>query len=309
MIKNIIAAFFCCILYSAAAAQTKDTAVYIGGNTVLLSEVVVNSKLDVTSFIKRVENDTTFYKAFKNLDILGYTSLNDIRMLDKKGQTEASLYSKTKQTEQKGCRTQQTLTEQTTGDFYTSSHQYNYYTAEVYASLFFAKGIICGENNVVGEKDISTEGLSGVDKHKKQLEMLFFSPGKKINGIPFISNKTAIFDEDMAAKYDMNIDIDRRDTINCYVFSIKVKPSYTNNVFLDEMTTWFDAKTFEVLARNYTLSYDAGVYDFDVQMQVELTHFGEYLVPTLLRYNGNWKIILNPRERGVFTATFFDYNK
>jgi hypothetical protein len=309
MIKKIMPAFFCTMLCLATTAQTKDSTVQVGIKTIVLSEVVVNSRLDVASFINRVKNDTSFYKAFKNLDVLGYSSINDIRMLDKKGNTEASLYSKTKQIEQKGCRSLQTLSEQTTGDFYNSNHEYNYYTAELYASLFFAKGTICGENNIVGQKDISTEGVSGMEKHKKQLEVLFFNPGKKIEGIPFISNKTAIFDDDMAAKYDMSIDIGQRDTINCYIFSIKVKPAYTNDVVIDEMTTWFDVKNFEVLARNYSLSYDAGVYDFNVQMQVELTHFGNYLVPSLLRYNGNWKVIFKPREHGVFTATLFDFNQ
>jgi hypothetical protein len=310
MIKKIIPAFFCCILYLISfAQQAKDTAVFIGGKSILLFDVVVNSKLDIASFIKRVKNDTTFYKAFKNLDIIGYTSLNDIRMLNKKGGTVASLYSKTKQTELNGCRSMQTINEQATGDFYTKDHHYNYYTAELYASLFFTQGTICGENNIVAQKDISTEGSTGIEKHKKQLEMLFFNPGKKINGIPFISNKTAIFDDDMADKYDMSIDIKEHDTTSCYVFSIKVKPDYTNDVVIDEMTTWFDTKNFDVLARNYTLSYDAGVYDFNVQMQVELTHFGEYLIPSLLRYNGDWKVIFKPREHGVFTATLFDFNK
>src|ERR1700733_2863116 len=127
MIKKIIAAFFCWLLCLSAIAQTKDTAVYIGGKAVTLSEVVVNSKLDITSFIYRVKNDTSFYKAFKNLDILGYTSINDIRMLDKKGGTATSLYSKTKQIEENGCRHLQIINEQTTGDFYNSNHSYNYY--------------------------------------------------------------------------------------------------------------------------------------------------------------------------------------
>ena len=43
-----------------------------------------------------------------------------------------------------------------------------------------------------------------MEKHKEQLKMLFFNPGKKINGLPFISGKTEIFDEPMAEKYDMS---------------------------------------------------------------------------------------------------------
>ena len=73
------------------------------------------------------------------------------------------------------------------------------------------------------------------------------------------------------------------------------------------MTTWFDDVTYEVVARTYVLSYRAAVYDFKVKMEVEMTHFGKYLVPSLIRYNGNWKAIFKKRERGVFTATLFDF--
>jgi hypothetical protein len=44
-----------------------------------------------------------------------------------------------------------------------------------------------------------------------------------------------------------------------------------------------------------------------VQMEVSMTKFGGYLVPSLIRYTGNWKAIFKPRERGVFTATLFDF--
>jgi len=75
------------------------------------------------------------------------------------------------------------------------------------------------------------------------------------------------------------------------------------------MITWFNDIVFEIIARNYSISYDAGVYDFNVQMQVELSKIGEYLVPSLIRYIGNWKAIFKKRERGIFTATLFDFVK
>ena len=56
-----------------------------------LSEVVVRTDINVPKFIDRVKNDTTFYKAFKNLHVLGFTSLNDIRITDKKGKQKAGL--------------------------------------------------------------------------------------------------------------------------------------------------------------------------------------------------------------------------
>jgi hypothetical protein len=44
-------------------------------------------------------------------------------------------------------------------------------------------------------------------------------------------------------------------------------------------------------------------------MEVTMTKFGTYTVPSLIRYTGNWKVILKPRERGVFTATLFDFKE
>jgi len=289
------------------AQQKNDTTVKVDGNYITMSEIVVNNKLDVASFINRVKNDTTFYKAFRNLRILGYTSLNDIRMLDKNGKVQASLQSKTQQIRSENCRKMKVLQQSVKGDIFDNSGNYNYYTAQMYAGLFFTKDSVCGENNIVKGHDFSTSGLSGIEKHKEQLKMLFFNPGKKINGLPFISNKTAIFDESMADKYDMNIDFRDYENIPCYVFTIKVKDGQESSVVIDEMTTWFSEKNFEIVARNYSLNYDAGVYDFKVDMEVKMTKAGDLLVPALLRYNGSWKVIFKKRERGVFTATLFDF--
>jgi hypothetical protein len=289
------------------AQQENDSTIKVDENYITLSEIVINNKLNVPSFIERVKTDTTFYKAFRNLRIIGYSALNDIKMLDKKGKIEASLHSKTKQIRTGDCRKMQVIDQSVTGDMFDQKGDFNYYTAQMYAGLFFTKDSVCGENNIVKGHEFSTNGLSGMEKHKEQLKMLFFNPGKKINGLPFISNKTEIFDESMAGKYDMAIDFSEHDSIPCYVFKIKVKPNKKNEVVIDEMTTWFNEKTFEIVARDYSLSYDAGVYDFAVDMHVEMTKVGDLRVPSVLRYNGNWKAIFKKRERGLFTATLFDF--
>src|SRR5437868_15515879 len=120
-------------------------------------------------------------------------------------------------------------------DMYNINHNFNYYTAHMYSGLFFTKDSVCGEDNIVKGHEFSTEGLSGMDKHKQQLKMLFFNPGKKISGLPFISGKTEIFDESMAAKYEMNIDVSDFNKVNCYVFTIKVKDDKRNGVVINEM--------------------------------------------------------------------------
>lgn len=278
-----------------------------------LSEVVVRTDINVPKFIDRVKNDTTFYKAFKNLHVLGFTSLNDIRIIDKKGKQKAALESKTRQNRANGCRTMDVLSATTQGDFYNDDSSYNYYTAELYAGLFFTKNKVCGENNIVAGTSFDAKGKSGAAKHKEQLKMLFFNPGKKIPGIPFIGNKINVFDPDVAEYYDFLIDQVEYEGKPVYLFSVKARtdlsPGEKNKIVIDNMITWFDAKTMEVLARNYSLSYDAGVYDFDVSMEVQMTKFGDYLIPKTLRYKGNWDVVFKKRETGVFTATLFDFTK
>jgi hypothetical protein len=299
----------CCMV---CKAQT-DSNVTVNKKIITLKEVVVRNNLNVPAFIDRVKDDTTFYKAFRNLKILGYTALNDIRMMNKKGKVKASLSSKTRQAVKNNCRWMETLGEQITGDIYDKRRQWNYYTAEMYAGLFFAVDTVCGETNIVKGTAFNTKGKSGMAKHKEQLKMLFFNPGKKIPGLPFIGNKIALFDEDVADLYDFVIDMESFKGDMCYVFRIIPRTDLTNGekdrVVINEMTTWFNTGNWEIVARNYDLSYRAGVYDFDVHMEVEMTRFEELLVPKVLRYNGSWDVVTKKREQGAFTATLFDFTR
>ncbi len=312
MIRSVCITLFFSILSLAMQAQEDSLDNERLAKMMSLSEVVLRSDLNVPRFIQRVKEDTTFYKAFRTLHIVGFTSLNDIRISDKNGNGKASLQSKTRQKRTSRCRTMDILDEETTGNFYDSDRNYNYYTAQLYAGLFFTKDTVCGENNIVKGIEFRTKSKRGLEKHKEQLKMLFFDPGKKIPGIPFIGDKIDIFDPDRARFYDFSIDQADYEGQSCYIFSIKAKEGLggkKDKIVIDKMITWFNAKTMEVMARNYDLSYDAGVYDFDVHMEVQLTKFGNYLVPKLLRYNGSWKVAFKKRERGVFTATLFDFRE
>ena len=301
------------LLFFSFSLLAQDSSLNVGNKTVTLKEIVVRNKLNVPGFIERVKTDTTFYKAFKNLKILGYTALNDIRMRDKQGKETATLQSKTQQLVSNGCRTTQKIEEKITGDIYDENKNWNYYTGELYAGLLFAKGMVCGENNIVKGNDLNVKDKKGIEKHKEQLKMLFFNPGKKIPGIPFIGDKIAIFDDNVSQLYDFVIDMADYKGQLCYVFTIKARADLTssqkNDVVINEMVTWFNNKTLEIVARNYDISYDAAVYDFNVQMEVQMEKFNDLLVPKLIRYNGNWHALFKKRERGVFTATLFDFNK
>src|SRR5690606_33066672 len=85
------------MLLTRAFAQTDSLDNERLARMINLSEVVVRTDINVPRFIERVKNDTTFYKAFRNLHVLGFTSLNDIRIVDKNGRQEASMQSRTRQ--------------------------------------------------------------------------------------------------------------------------------------------------------------------------------------------------------------------
>ncbi|MBK6936927.1 MAG: hypothetical protein IPH18_08600 [Chitinophagaceae bacterium] len=61
-----------------------------------MSEVTVNSGINVPWFLKQVKEDTTFYKAFRSLHMVGFTSWNDVRIKDKIGRIKTPLQSKTR---------------------------------------------------------------------------------------------------------------------------------------------------------------------------------------------------------------------
>jgi hypothetical protein len=313
MIQKIIPAFILCLIVAVSYSQEDSTDTEAVARMINLSEVVVRSDLNVPKFLQRIKDDTTFYKSFRNLHILNFTSLNDIRMMDNKGILKASLQSKTRQNVSAGCRTMDVLQETTTGNIYNPDGSFNYYTAQLYAGLFFTTGKVCGETNIVKGIELDVKSKSGLDKHKEQLKMLFFNPGKKIPGIPFIGNKINIFDPDVARYYDFTIDLGDYEGQYCYIFSIKTKADLSkdekDNIVFDNITTWFNSKTMEIVGRKYDLSYNSGVYEFDVHMEVLMTRFEEFLVPRVIRYNGDWDVIFKKRERGIFTATLFDFKK
>ena len=288
----------------------QDTTFNDGGQKFTLSDAIVRNNFDYKAILQRIKEDTSFYKAFKTLRTIGYSSFNYIQMKDKNEKVVATLNSKTKQTRKDNCRTMEVLEEKVTGNLRDALGNYNYVTPSLYASLFFTKGTICGETNIVKGKVREIRG-SGIEKAKEQLKMLFFNPGKKIAGIPLIGNKLDLYDESAHELYDYKLDYVEYHGQLVYVFDVQPKQDLgfinKNRVVVDQMITWFDPRTLEVLGRNYSLSYKAGVYDFNVQMEVEMTHFNGLLVPKILRYKGNWDVVFKKREIGLFTATLFDF--
>jgi hypothetical protein len=299
-----------CLFFLSTSAQ-KDSTFQLDNKSITLTPAVIYSNLNVDAFIQHIKKDTSFYKAFKNLRIAEYTSSNSVFIFDKGDEVQASLNSKTQQFTKNGCRWMKVLEEKTTGDFYDRKREYNYYTASLYAGLFFTKDTVCGETNIIGKEPFSVKDKSGIEKHKEQLKLLFFNPGMPISGIPFIGNKVSIFEPPMDDLYDFIIDLETKNGLFCYVFKIIPRQDLTrgerSKLVIDQMITWFDPNDWQIVARNYDLSYKAGIYEFDVKMEAVLSKINGVVYPTILRYNGNWKVIGKKRENASFTATLYDF--
>ena len=290
------------------SGQVLDTTTYFAPITI--DEVIVRSSqegFDIGEFINRIKNDTTFYKAFRSMHLVTYNADNNIQIFEKKGnKTRASLTSETKQIYRNGCRTMNVLDEKVTGDFYDKKKRYNYYTAELYASLFFTNGKICGEDNIVKGKLEAESGGSSIEKNKAKLKQLMFNPGSKISGIPLMGNKSAIFDPEIAKMYDFKLSVDTKNGVDCYVFEATPKPAFINDVVYKQFKTWFRVSDYSIISRDYALAYNTLAYDFDVVIHVDLEQHGKMLLPSNISYKGNWFAFTKGREKVNFTAKF-DY--
>jgi hypothetical protein len=295
-----------CLCCSMSRVAAQDTTSYKGMH-IALDEVVVQAQqfgFDVEGFIKRVTNDTSFYQAFKNLRLLSHQTDNSITVWDKKRQNkQASYHSKTTQTARNGCRWMVVDEEQVTGDFYKSNKRFRYYTAELYAHLFFTKDTVCVDE--VG----SSKGRMA--KHKSQLKALLFNPGKPIGGVPIIGSKVAVFDADLRRYYNYQIQSANYQGSECWVFRVEAKPNLNAiqraEIVYDKLITYFDKNTMDILGRDFALSYKTLVFDFNVQMQVQLLLVDGLLVPSLIQYNGTWDVPTQKRETAQFTGRFYDF--
>jgi hypothetical protein len=292
---------------TSATSQVLDTTYFA---PILIDEVIIKSSdngFDIRDFIERIKNDTTFYKAFRSMHLVTYNAENDIKVFEKKSnKIKASLYSETKQIYRNGCRTMNVLEEKITGDFYNRKKEYNYYTAQLYASLFFTKGKVCGENNIVKGR-LDDDGAKGsLEKNKARLKQLMFNPGSKISGIPLMGNKSAIFDPEVAKMYDFRLAVEDKNGIPCYMFDATPKKEYAGDVVYKQFKTWFRQSDYSIVARDYALSYNTVAYDFDVVIHVDLRQVGENLLPSYISYKGNWFAFTKGREKVNFVAKF-DY--
>ncbi len=291
------------ILFFCMPAQAQDTMMEHKGY--MLSSVLIadmEKGFDVDKFINRLQQDSTFYKAFKSMGLVGYTQYNDISFYDDEGEVKDFYSSVSNQKRTGNCRKMTFANERFSKNYYDKKKDYEYTTASFYHKLFLPTEKVCGEDNIVNG-ELSESESSRIN----QLKELIFRPGESIKGVPGVGGKVGIFEEDRKKQYDFALTKELYNGQWCYVFKAKPKPEFKNNNVINYLNTWFRVSDYAVVQRNYSLSYKTLVYDFDVEMKVKLKTAAGYLLPYEVFYKGNWHFVGKRRERCQFSAILSDF--
>ena len=269
-------------------------------NSVLIDDI--KKGFDIDKFIKRIQDDTTFYKAFKSMSLMSYTQYNDVQFRDKNGERTSFYNSISEQTYDGTCRTMQTKNIKKSKNYFKRKKEPRFITSKFYHKLFLIDKKVCNENDIVNGKIDANE-----NNRINQLKQLIFKPGEPISGVPGIGNKVGIFKKGRKEQYDFSLDKEMYNGEWCYVFRAKPKKKYGKRNVINYLNTWFRAKDYAIVRRNYSLSYSTLVYDFDVNMKVKLKTIGKKLIPYEVYYKGNWHFFGKKRERAEFSAILTDF--
>jgi hypothetical protein len=263
-------------------------------------------ELNINECISMMIHDQSFYTAFKNLRTASYDFINDILIFKKDRQSvQASYHSIAHQDYTKPCRSMKEYTVQVQGDYFDKSRGYTWYTSRLYDRLFFTHGSICIDSTNKSQSD-----QDRVESHIQDLKRLIFAPGTPTH-VPFLGNKTAIFDADMQPYYDYHLRIDTIQNQPYYLFEVTVKPQFREKgqgkTVVKRLQTWFTIEDHQIVRRDYQLVGNTFAYSFDVTMHVDVTKVGDRFYPSFIQYDGTWKILTKKRESAKFTISFNDF--
>lgn len=297
----IIFLFYFLSLTRPLTSQEDPSSIY---QIIQLDSIVITAGregFDVLDFIELVLRDTSFYEAFRNLRFASYSFDNSISVLDKSRNEKAAYRSLAHQVYAAGCRQMKEEQKSVSGPFLNKKGEYQYYTAKLYDRLFFTHGKICYPVST----DAGEPGPKGMEKHVEELKTLIFSPGKKAR-VPLLGDKTAIFEKEMMAYYDYRISADSLPHRPCYKFSVEAKPEFKNSprTVIKQLHTWFEKGSLRVVRRTYNLQAKTLLYQFNVNMKIDVTQSAGKYYPTDIDYQGRWKVVSKKAEDALFRIRF-----
>ena len=277
--------------------------------TITLDSVVnIKAKrLNIETFIDAIINDTSFYEAFRNMKKYTFIAENRVFTYDKKNKVDGKIYRKIRHNND-GPYKMEYLVKEDAGKIYKKNGKYQLYTVEMFDYIFMN----AYNTDFAPAAAPSTGKKGGNEGYKDKLKTLIFNPGRPIKGIPFIGSKTEIFTANMRQYYDYTFYSGTYlDSIPVYRFKVSVKPDLSkwtkDGIMIKELVTIFDKRNFEILGRYVDMKYSNMLFDFDVQMNIEMSYFNEVKLPTKITYQGNWDYPLKKEERASFLVLHKDY--
>lgn len=277
---------------------------------VTLDEFVVSAGLDnfsVADFVDQVMNDTTFYQAFLNLKYFPHEIKSAMVVFEKNEEERATIQRKAIQHLSDDDKMHVEITyENSNGKLKNRKGEWKYLTAEMYDDLFFPTTPHPVSNRIDSKEQELVSG-SKMEKHKAQLKRMMFNPGAEIENVPFIGDKMAIFEDHMVPYYDYNIFMATWQGEQCIAFSCFAKEGMEKETVIQDLTTYFDIDSKEVLGREYRLAHNTLVFDFDIRMKVENKQQDGWLLPTKIWYSGYWNALFMKREIITFELQCTDY--
>ena len=278
--------------------------------SIQLDAVVITAQaagFDVSDFVRRVREDSTFHKAFLNTRFHPNTVRSEVRVRNKGEKETAALYRRARLTRNGANARLVVDSAHEEGRLRDRKGTFRFLTVEMYDDVFFPKGSFTANNSVAARK-LEVERGSRFDKYKSELKKFMFDPGTEIATVPFIGDKLALFSPEMAPLYDFRIWSDTRDGTVCWVFSAEAKPEFRDGrTVIKTMATWFDQDSRAVLARNYRIASNSLVLDFDITIKVRNALVNDALVPVRVDYDGDWDIPFKSREIVRFYLEYRDW--
>lgn len=307
--RPVIISFLFLLLAGISNAQEIDRFNPDTIKTIQLDSVVNirASRLNVETFIRAIVSDTSFYQAFRNMKKYDFIAENRLYTYDKHDQVKGRIFRKIKHNNT-GAQRLQYLIKQDTGEVFKRNGKYQLYTLEMFDYIFMNAYKSEYSNSSFATKAPNDKNGS----YKDKLKTLIFSPGKPVEGLPFIGSKTEIFSANMRQYYDYSFySATYLDSIPVYRFKVVVKPDLSDwtkdGLMIKELTTIFDKRNFEILGRFVDMKYSNLLFDFDVQMNIEMSYSGEVKLPTKISYQGNWNVPFKKKERASFLVVHKDY--
>ena len=277
--------------------------------TITLDSVVniKSKKFSIETFIDAIINDTTFYEAFRNMKKHSFIAENRVFTYDKKNEVNGKIYRKIRHNND-GPYKMEYLVKQDNGKVYKKNGKYQLYTVEMFDYIFMN----AYNTDFVPAYAPNDDKKTGNEGYKDKLKTLIFNPGRPIKGVPFIGSKTQIFTANMRQYYDYAFQSGTYlDSIPVYRFTVAVKPNLSkwtkDGMMIKEIVTIFDKRNFEILGRYVDMKYRNLLFNFDVQMNIEMSYFDEVKLPTKITYQGNWAYPFKKEERASFLVLHKDY--